>query len=522
LLLLLAACGGGKKEWGGAQYGAPTSNPVGIGADISGLYGALPPELPSPEYKASRRIVALLPLSGQHANTGTDIKRAIEMAFMQKYPKDISLMFVDMSGAYDQKYAAAESALRLAPDVIIGPLFSEDAKIVGKLKPSFVPAISMTSDMDSLGDGVFSVALLPYQSAESAIRQMSADGHRKFMILAPDNASGYASVNAALGTSGNYGVETVGLYYYKAGDMDSIRRTAQRGSLQGPRTSANKRAKEILSDALLERGISASDRASLEKQLDAIKKKDTLGPVPYDSVLFLGDLNDSKALASFLRYYDVQNQAFYGTALFEGAAFSSDPSLSGAKYSALRAESEGFVAAYSDVTGKKPGRLESFAYDATMMAIGALNSDHGLAAYILNPSGYVGLDGLFRLRPDGRNERALQTMRLNADGTAEIISPAARDFVKPIYSDYSIKNGKRNEIEVTGKVNVMDYINLPPYMRDKYTDKSFAPVKEEPVQEERTEILPEDDSEPIETDPEFRPTNMDTIDRTMIEEVRLN
>jgi len=35
---------------------------------------------------------------------------------------------------------------------------------------------------------------------------------------------------------------------------------------------------------------------------------------------------------------------------------------------------------------------------------------------LVNPSGFAGIDGLFRFRPDGTNERGLAVMRVGSGG----------------------------------------------------------------------------------------------------------
>lgn len=46
---------------------------------------------------------------------------------------------------------------------------------------------------------------------------------------------------------------------------------------------------------------------------------------------------------------------------------------------------------------------------------------------LTNPSGFNGVDGIFRFRPDGTNERGLAVMEIKG-GTAVVVSPAPRSF----------------------------------------------------------------------------------------------
>jgi hypothetical protein len=46
---------------------------------------------------------------------------------------------------------------------------------------------------------------------------------------------------------------------------------------------------------------------------------------------------------------------------------------------------------------------------------------------LTNPSGAAGTDGLFRLKPDGTNERGLAVFEIRS-GAAVVASPAPRSF----------------------------------------------------------------------------------------------
>jgi hypothetical protein len=46
---------------------------------------------------------------------------------------------------------------------------------------------------------------------------------------------------------------------------------------------------------------------------------------------------------------------------------------------------------------------------------------------LTNPSGFSGLDGIFRFRADGTNERGLAILRVTPSGP-QVVSPAPRAF----------------------------------------------------------------------------------------------
>jgi hypothetical protein len=91
---------------------------------------------------------------------------------------------------------------------------------------------------------------------------------------------------------------------------------------------------------------------------------------------------------------------------------------------------QGFAGRYQAAFGKPPVRQASLAYDATSLAAG-LTGRFGATAFservLTNPSGFIGIDGAFRLLPNGLNERGLAVYEVRG-GTAAVIDPAPRTF----------------------------------------------------------------------------------------------
>jgi ABC-type branched-subunit amino acid transport system substrate-binding protein len=86
--------------------------------------------------------------------------------------------------------------------------------------------------------------------------------------------------------------------------------------------------------------------------------------------------------------------------------------------------SERFVAAY----GSPPHQIAGLAYDG-IAAIGALalNGQSLDRASLTQAAGFVGVNGIFRLRADGTNERALAIAQIQ-NSQVVVIDPAPRSF----------------------------------------------------------------------------------------------
>lgn len=89
-----------------------------------------------------------------------------------------------------------------------------------------------------------------------------------------------------------------------------------------------------------------------------------------------------------------------------------------------------FRSRYAQAYGSGPHPLAGLAYDG-IAAIGALVSQRGADALtrsaLTTGSGFVGVNGIFRLRSDGTNERGLAVAQIQ-NNQVVVISPAPRRF----------------------------------------------------------------------------------------------
>ena len=92
---------------------------------------------------------------------------------------------------------------------------------------------------------------------------------------------------------------------------------------------------------------------------------------------------------------------------------------------------QGFTRRYVETYGDAPPRLASLAYDAVSLAISLSNNPAGqrfVASELTRASGFQGVDGLFRLRPEGISERGFAIMEVQKYGN-QVIEPAPHPSV---------------------------------------------------------------------------------------------
>ena len=109
-----------------------------------------------------------------------------------------------------------------------------------------------------------------------------------------------------------------------------------------------------------------------------------------------------------------------GTGLWDSPRVYASPNLQGGLYAAPDpAGFRAFSGRYRTKYGAEPVRTATLAYDAVAL-VAALARTQGPTRFssdvLTNPSGFAGIDGLFRFRADGTNERGLAVMKVTTGG----------------------------------------------------------------------------------------------------------
>jgi branched-chain amino acid transport system substrate-binding protein len=121
---------------------------------------------------------------------------------------------------------------------------------------------------------------------------------------------------------------------------------------------------------------------------------------------------------------DAKKIQILGTGLWNDARVLKLPALQGAWFAAPEnAGFNAFVQRYRAKFNSDPARIATLAYDAVSLAI-ALSRSQGSQRYsdnvLTNRSGFIGVDGVFRFKADGTNERGLAVFEISGGGTKNI------------------------------------------------------------------------------------------------------
>lgn len=336
------------------------------------------------------RVGLVLPLSAQ-GNAGVaaqSMKNAAEMALAEFKSPNIQLLVKDDGGTPQGAQNGAQQAISEGAEIIIGPLFAQSVSAVGQVaRARNIPVIAFSTDASVAGRGIYLLSFLPETDVRRIVDFAISRGKRSFAAMLPDNAYG-AVVEAAF-------------------QQEVSRRGGRVLALEKYPLDANRMA-----DA-------ARRVAQAANQVDSIFIPDGADAVP----------QVVQALAA--SGVNLKRDQLLGTGLWDDPRIFSTAALDGGLYAAP--ESTGFrnfSGRYRARFGQDPVRTATLAYDAVAL-VAALVKTQGPQRFseqvLTNPSGFAGIDGVFRFRPDGPNERGLAVMRVTPSG-GQVVSPAPRSF----------------------------------------------------------------------------------------------
>jgi len=336
------------------------------------------------------RIALILPLSAQ-GNAGLaaqSMKNAAEMALAEFKSPNVQLLVKDDGGTLQGAQGGAQQAISEGAEIIIGPLFAQSVSAVGQIaRARNIPVIAFSTDASVAARGVYLLSFLPETDVRRIVEFAVSRGKRSFAALLPDNAYGTV-VEAAF-------------------QQEVPRRGGRVLALEKYQLDANRI------------GEAARRVAQAANQIDTIFIPDGADAAPQ---VVQGLVSNG---------VNLKRVQLLGSGLWDDPRIFSVTTLEGGWYAAP--ESTGFrnfSGRYRARYGQDPVRTATLAYDAVAL-VAAFVKTQGPQRFseqvLTNPSGFAGIDGVFRFRPEGPNERGLAVLRVTPSG-GQVISPAPHSF----------------------------------------------------------------------------------------------
>lgn len=332
------------------------------------------------------RVGMIVPLTQNRTPSviGQALRNAAQLAVDETGANDVTVIVEDDRSTPDGAAAAVRAELDAGAKIIVGPLYAPNVRAVGPIAAAAgKPVIAFSTDSTAASKGVYLLSFLIESSVDRVMEFAASKGKKSIAVLAPLND--YANVAV---------------------------------------TEAQIQAAKLHMNLVTVARYSPGQPANAVQQISAITD-------PIDAVFVPEQADAMASVGAALAASPVKAQLL-GPSVWNDPKVFKLPGLQGAWFSTP--ENSGFDSFANRYRAKfktDPPRLATLAFDA-MQLVAALAHAQGAGAFtesaLTNPSGFTGIDGVFRFRAEGPNERGLAVMQID-NSAAKIVSPAPKTFV---------------------------------------------------------------------------------------------
>ncbi|ODS01951.1 hypothetical protein AUC69_00100 [Methyloceanibacter superfactus] len=263
-------------------------------------------------------------------------------------------------------------------ELIIGPLFAQEVRSAAQVaRRAGIPMIAFSSDEKVAGNGVFLLSFLAGRDVPRIVSFAMSRGKRNFAVLVPQTAYGRIA-EAAFAKAVASG-----------GGSAPVRASFGSGNMSG----------------------------AVQQIANAVKSGRQI-----DALFLPAGREELPSLAPLLAQAGITSAKlqFVGTGQWDYPNVGREKALIGGWYPAPDPKGwSNFAQSYAKTFGGTPPRIASLGYDAMSLAVSLAQNPQGQRyafSQLTRASGFAGVDGLFRLLPDGTSERGLAILEVQDGG----------------------------------------------------------------------------------------------------------
>ena len=335
----------------------------------------------------SIKIGLLVPITGEYNDIGKSIIQSTRMAINKINDSKILILPRDTKSDPKETLKKAEELYVEGVKIFIGPVFNENLKGLSKFQDAIF--LSLTNKILNNPKNVISAGINAKSQFDAIKKYQKINELQKTLVLIPKK-NYKEEIEEAISKSK---IKTKKVYYY---DVDPTKLTQQI-----EKVTKYKIRKENLEDEI--KRIENSEDANKEKKLEALKKKDTLGKIGYDSII-IADFDESlKSVTTSLLYTDVSpkkitfislNQWFDETLFKETTSQPiSFPSINKKNYDNFRKD-------YYKIFNEYPNQLSMLSFDLVGLTYYLLlqNNFEIDNKLFLKKNKFKGVSGVFEIK----------------------------------------------------------------------------------------------------------------------------
>ncbi len=241
------------------------------------------------------KIGLLVPLSGKNAYVGHSIVKSVKLAINKINNDNIEIFPKDTENDPSMTLKVAKDLNKLGVKIVIGPIFNKNLVYLDELKE--MTFISLTNKTLNIPKNVISAGINSLSQMNAIIKFQKFKELKKTIFLIPD--SHYKDEIKTATKESKAKIKKTYVY-----DSDPTKLTKQIEKITKYKARQLDLEREI-------RKLENSNEANKEKQIENLKKKDTIGSVNFDSII-IADFDESlKSITTSLLYVDVHPKEIF-------------------------------------------------------------------------------------------------------------------------------------------------------------------------------------------------------------------
>jgi ABC-type branched-subunit amino acid transport system substrate-binding protein len=369
-----------------------------LGIDSGPRMGNSAPAVPTPNANGEvvgtpgkTRIAMLLPKSaaGNGAVVASEVRNGALLAMQDFGSADMELVIKDDAGQAAGAQAAASEAVREGSTAVLGPVFAANVTAAaGITLPAGRTMIAFSTDTSNARRGVYLLSYTPQEDTRRIVDFALSRGSRSFIAFLPSSAEGSLRESVLRQQAGSAGANVQVIRY--------------------------------------ERSI-----PSIE---EAVKGSAVLMPTA-DTIYIPEGGEIPNAVVQIIRRnsIDIVGKQIIGSGAWESVTFK-EAQLEGALYPGRDlSRFADFANRYQAAYGTKPNVWAALGYDSITLSTNLIRTAGPEAAFIPqkleSPNGFIGINGIFRLRSDGTAERGLAIYQVERN-SGKLVVPAPTSFAR--------------------------------------------------------------------------------------------
>ncbi|WP_298850522.1 penicillin-binding protein activator [uncultured Ruegeria sp.] len=336
-------------------------------------------------------VALLVPRSGDAA-LAQSLENAARLAMTDLPNVKIDLRVYDTAGNPTTATAVAQQAVAEGAKIIVGPVYAQAANAAGlAVLNKNINVLSFSNNTSIAGGNVFVLGPTFDNTANRLVNYAGRQGKTNTVILHSNDAAGQLGRSAIANALANSRVNNAGTVGYDRSQQGVI------NSVPAVKATVDSTGADSI-----------------------FMTATTAGALPLFTQL-LPEAGVSPATTQFigLTRWDIPPQTLELPGVQGGWFALPDPS-----------KAQAYRQRYNATYGEAPHPISGLAYDG-IAAIGALvsqgKSDALTAAALTQNAGFQGVGGIFRLRPNGTNERGLAVATIQ-NKQVVVIDPAPQSF----------------------------------------------------------------------------------------------